>query len=93
MKLSALILLVRLPLNRSFSKKIQTSGTTGRPFSLAAAISMAVIRFSLPSVRNMPIGSCEPVKITGLLRFSSMKLNAEAVYDMVSVPCSTTKPS
>ena len=46
---------------------------------LAAAISMAVIRFSFPSVRKVPIGSCEPVRMTGLLRFSSIKLNAEAV--------------
>ncbi len=51
------------------------------------------MRFSFPSVRSMPMGSCEPVKITGLLRFSSMKLSAEAVYDIVSVPWSTTKPS
>ena len=47
--------------------------------SLAAAISMAVIRFSLPSVRKVPMGSCDPVRITGLARFSSMKLSAEAV--------------
>lgn len=55
--------------------------------------SMAVIRFSLPSVRNMPMGSCEPVRITGLFRFSSMKLRADAVYAIVSVPCKTTNPS
>ena len=60
---------------------------------LAAAISMEVIRFSLPSVRNMPMGSWLPVKMTGLLKFSNMKLRAEAVYAMVSVPCSTTNPS
>lgn len=82
-----------IPLNKSFSKKIQTSGTNGKPFSLAAAISIAVIKFSFPSVRNIPIGNCDPVRITGLLRFSSIKLNADAVYDIVSVPCSTTKPS
>ena len=46
---------------------------------LAAAISMAVMRFSFPSVRKVPIGSWEPVRMTGLLRFSSIKLNAEAV--------------
>ena len=68
------------------SQAMQTSDTTGLPFSFAAAISMAVIRFSFPSVRMVPIGSCEPVRITGLPRFSSMKLNAEAVNDMVSLP-------
>lgn len=40
--------------------------------SLAAAISTAVIRFSLPSVRSWPIGSWLPVKMTGFVRFSSM---------------------
>ena len=72
----------------------ETSGTIGVPFGyLAAAISIAVIRFSLPSVRNAPIGNWLPVKTTGLLRFSSIKLNAEAVYAIVSVPCKMTKPS
>ena len=63
------------------------------PSSLAAAISMAVIRFSLPSVRSTPMGIWLPVNTTGLPRFSSMKLRAEEEYDMVSVPCSTTNPS
>ena len=59
----------------------------------APAISMAVMRFSRPSVRSTPIGIWLPVKTTGFARFSSMKLMADAVYDMVSVPCSTTNPS
>ena len=54
---------------------------------------MEVIRFSFPSVRNVPMGSCEPVRITGFARFSSMKLSADAVYAIVSVPCRMTKPS
>ena len=63
--------------------------STGR----AAAISTAVIRFSLPSVRSFPIGNWLPVRITGLLKSSSMKLRAEAVKAIVSVPCRMTKPS
>ena len=39
------------------------------------------------------MGSCEPVMMTGFPKFSSMKLSAEAVYDIVSVPCRMTKPS
>ena len=94
MKPSAFILVVRLPRIRRFSKKMHTSGTAGSPAALrAAAISMDVSRFSLPSVRNCPMGNCAPVMTTGLPRFSSMKLSAEAVKAMVSVPCSTTKPS
>ena len=34
-----------------------------------------------------------PVRMTGLLKFSSRKDSADAVYDKVSVPCRTTKPS
>ena len=80
MKFSALILVVRLPRISSFSKKMHTSGTIGVPSGcLAAAISMAVMRFSFPSVRRVPMGSWEPVRMTGLERFSSMKLRAEAV--------------
>ena len=33
----------------------------------------------LPSVRSTPMGSCEPVRMTGLFSPSSMKLSAEAV--------------
>jgi len=40
---------------------------------------MAVMRFSRPSVRSTPMGIWLPVKTTGLERFSSMKLSAEAV--------------
>ena len=94
LKFSAFIFVVRFPRNRWFSKKMHTSGTIAVPFGcLAAAISMEVIRFSFQSVRNMPMGSWLPVRITGLLRFSSMKLSAEAVYAMVSVPCRMTNPS
>lgn len=38
-------------------------------------------------------GICEPVKTTGLFKFSSIKLNAVAAYAIVSVPIRTTKPS
>ena len=59
LKFSAFIFVVRFPRNRWFSKKMHTSGTIAVPFGcLAAAISMEVIRFSFPSVRNMPM---EPV--------------------------------
>ena len=51
-----------------------------------------VIRFSFPSVRSTPIGSCEPVRITGLSSPSNMKLSADAVYAIVSVPCRMTNP-
>ena len=37
--------------------------------------------------------TCAPVKMTVLPRFSSMKLSADAVYAMVSVPMTTTNPS
>ena len=71
-----------------------TSGTMVVPSGcLAAAISMAVIKFSFPSVRSLPIGNWLPVRMTGLLKSSNMKLSAEAVKAMVSVPCRITKPS
>ena len=51
-----------MPRIKWFSKKIQTSGTIAVPSGcFAAAISIDVIRFSFPSVRNVPIGSWEPV--------------------------------
>ncbi len=71
-----------------------TSCTIGSPLKVvAAAICRAVMRFSSPSVRTSPIGSCEPVMITGLSRWASMNERAEAVKAMVSVPWSTTNPS
>ena len=73
---------------------MQTSGTMGLPrLSVAAAISMLVRRFSFPSVRRRPMGSCDPVMMTGFPRFCSMKLSALAVYAIVSVPWRSTKPS
>ena len=42
LKSSASIFVVRLPRINKFSKKIQTSGTTGFPFTFVAAISTAV---------------------------------------------------
>lgn len=67
--------------HKVISKKIYTSGTYGGTVQfLAAAISIAVIRFSFPSdSQGSDTGSCEPVRMTGLLKFSSMKLKAEAV--------------
>ena len=44
-----------------------------------AAIAKAARRLSIPSLSGWSSGSWEPVSTTGLLRFSSMKLNAEAV--------------
>ena len=82
------------PLIRSESKHTQTSGTAGCPSSsLAEAISTAEMRFSFPSVRGTPIGSWLPVKMTGFVSPSSMKLNADAEYDIVSVPCRMMNPS
>ena len=68
---------------------MQTSGTNTFP----AAISTADIKFLFASVRIAPNGSCDPVKITGLAKFSSIKLKAEAEYDIVSVPWRITNPS
>lgn len=36
------------------------------------------------------IGSIEPVSTTGFPTFSNMKLNTDAVYAIVSVPCRIT---
>ena len=91
---SELTLVDLLPRMRSEAKQTQTSGTAGLPFSsLAEAISTAEMRFSLPSVRGTPIGNWLPVKITGFVSPSSMKLNADAEYAMVSVPWRMMKPS
>ena len=54
---------------------------------------MEEMRFSLPSVRSIPMGSWLPVNMTGFSMSPSMKLRAEAEKDMVSVPCRMTKPS
>ena len=71
-----------------------TSCTMASPLGvMAAATCRAVMRFSSPSVRTSPMGNWLPVMITGLCRFSSMKLSADAVNAIVSVPWSTTKPS
>ena len=79
-KLSALTLVVRLPLIRREPKNIATSGTIALPSGrFAAAISTEETRFSFPSVRGAPIGSWLPVRITGLERFLSIKLRADAV--------------
>ena len=51
-----------------------TSCTIGRPSGVvAAAICTAVMRFSSLSVRTSPMGSCDPVMMTGLARFSQHK--------------------
>ena len=52
-----------------------------------------LMMLSRPSLRICPSGICEPVKITGFERFSSMKEIADAEYAIVSVPWRTTKPS
>ena len=46
---------------------------------------------SLPKVFES--GICDPVKITGFPKFVIKNETAEAVYTIVSVPCTTTKPS
>ena len=43
-------------------------------------------------VRGTPIGSWLPVKTTGLVRLSIIKLMAEAEYDIVSVPWGRSDP-
>ena len=86
LKCSALNFVDLLPLSSWFSKKMLTSGTHGLPSAFDAAISIAVMKFSRPSLLTMPIGNCEPVKTTGFDRFSSIKLNADALYAMVSEP-------
>ena len=59
---------------------MQTSGTIAVPSGCrAAAISMLVKRFSLPSVRNCPMGSWLPVMITGFDSPSRIKLRKDAV--------------
>ena len=55
-------------------------GTLAKPSSSqAAASSMLVSRFSLASVRGCPMGNWLPVRMTGLVRFISMKLRADEV--------------
>ena len=67
---------VLFPLNSLFSKNIHTSPMAT---SSLAAISIAEIMFSLPSVLIIPRGNWLPVMITGFARFSNKKLKAEAV--------------
>src|SRR5690606_1553819 len=93
LKCSAEIFVVRFPRYSLYSKYKPTSLTTGWLFSCNPAICIAVIRFSLASVRKSPMGNCEPVKITIYKRFISLKLNVYAVYDLVSDPYNTTNPS
>ena len=64
----------RLPRRSLPPKHRQTSFTRA-----SAAISSEVIRLSRPSLRSSHSGICEPVRMTGLERFSSMKESAEAV--------------
>jgi len=81
--------LVALHARRSRSwKKIATSWSVSRQAKINA-----MIKFFLASLYGSPSGICDPVKITGLPRFSNMKLNALAAYAIVSVPVSTTNPS
>ena len=58
-----------------------------------AAMRRELMILSRPSLRICPSGICEPVKITGFDRFSSINEIADAEYAIVSVPWSTTKPS
>ena len=64
-----------------------TSGTS------IVALMLAWMRLLRASVRSSAMGRWAPVNTTGLGRPSSRYESAEAVYAMVSVPCSTTKPS
>ena len=89
LKCSAFFLVVRFPLKSVSSKNMHTSGTMGSPFSLAGSNFYRSEQFSFASERIMPMGNWAPVKITGFDRFSSIKLSAEAVCAIVSVPWST----
>lgn len=72
-------LVVRLPLISSFSKRYIPRELRGTVRILGSGYFDGGDEVSLPSVRKVPMGSCEPVRMTGLERFSSMKLRAEAV--------------
>ena len=72
--LEVLILVVLLPLRSLLAKKMVTSGIWYYP-----AIRRAPRKLSTASVFSSRIGIWLPVKITGLLRFSSMKLRLDAV--------------
>jgi len=78
----------RLPRSRRRPKHRPTSRSSGM-----AASSKADSTLASPSLRAWPMGICEPVKITGLSNPHSRNDRADALQAMVSVPCSTTKPS
>src|SRR5437879_1803275 len=81
-------LTVRFPRISVVLKNRHTSGMFVVPASMIEAITLRSA-----SLRDRASGSCEPVRITGLLRPSRKKESAEAVHDMVSVPWRITKPS
>ena len=49
------------------------------PLAIITTLVITVIKFSLASVRKSPIGSCDPVNMTGFAKCSNIKLNADAV--------------
>ena len=49
------------------------------PFTIKTPVSYTHLDVYKRQVRSTPMGSCEPVRMTGLFSPSSMKLSAEAV--------------
>ena len=90
--LAYLVKLTYIKVGRALNDKDYFSDTF-IPLAIITTLVITVIKFSLASVLLSPIGICEPVSITALFKFSNIKLRAEAVYDIVSVPCKTTKLS
>jgi hypothetical protein len=87
-RLSELSFLHRQPRSTWSRKKTTTSGMRE-----VAATRMDTSRFLGASDSPRSMGSMAPVTTTGLARFSSMKLSADAQYAKVSVPITTTNPS
>ena len=79
---------VRHPRNSLKPKYTTTSGISKWP-----AMLIAPSKFWIPSFRGLHKGICDPVMQTVLSKFSNMKESAEAVHDIVSVPCKMTKES
>ena len=67
---------------------------TATPFTRPdKAARRAPVTLGAASEPTMPSGYCEPVSTTGLPNPLSANDRADAVYAIVSVPCSTTNAS
>lgn len=86
--LLVLTFLALFPLISRLPKNIITSGITYYP-----QINSDPRKLSIASFLSSRIGIWLPVKITGLLRFSSINDNSDEQYAIVSVPWSTTNES